>query len=329
MKRFLIIQTAFAGDVILSTSLLEKLHESDPDSQIDLLVRKGNESLLKNHPYISKLLVWDKKKNKYKNLLKTLGEIRENKYDIVINLQRFTSTGFLTMFSGAKEKIGFNKNPLSIFFTQRIKHSIKNGLHEIDRNQKMISAITGNVPSRPRLYPSEKDFLSVQKLKTNNYITIAPVSAWQTKTLPYYKWMELINAYNVKKAGIQFYLIGSKEESATAEIIRIQTGIPNITNLCGSLSFLESAALMKDAEMNFVNDSAPLHLAGAINAPVTVVYCSTVPEFGFGPLSDVSSIVETRLALSCRPCGLHGYRRCPLTHFNCAHSIDITEAIKL
>ena len=84
---------------------------------------------------------------------------------------------------------------------------------------------------------------------------------------------------------------------------------------------------MKDAEMNYVNDSAPLHLAGAMNAPVTVVYCSTIPDFGFGPLSDNSKIIETKLDLKCRPCGLHGYKECPLTHFKCAHSIDIIEAI--
>ena len=84
---------------------------------------------------------------------------------------------------------------------------------------------------------------------------------------------------------------------------------------------------MKDAEMNYVNDSAPLHLAGAMNASVTVIYCSTVPDFGFGPLSDNSRIVETKIKLNCRPCGLHGYRECPLTHFKCAHSIKIEEVV--
>jgi ADP-heptose:LPS heptosyltransferase len=45
---------------------------------------------------------------------------------------------------------------------------------------------------------------------------------------------------------------------------------------------------MKDAAMNYVNDSAPMHFASAVNAPVTAVYCSTIPAFGFGPLSDRS-----------------------------------------
>jgi heptosyltransferase-2 len=73
--------------------------------------------------------------------------------------------------------------------------------------------------------------------------------------------------------------------------------------------------------MIYFNDSAPMHLASAMNAPVTAVFCSTIPEFGFGPLSDVSLIVQTDEKLDCRPCGLHGYRSCPKGHFKCATTI--------
>jgi len=93
-------------------------------------------------------------------------------------------------------------------------------------------------------------------------------------------------------------------------------------NLAGKLSFLESAALMKDAKMNFTNDSAPMHLASAVNAPVTAIFCSTVAAFGFGPLSDDSFVVETKEQLDCRPCGLHGFSKCPEKHFKCALTIN-------
>ena len=72
-----------------------------------------------------------------------------------------------------------------------------------------------------------------------------------------------------------------------------------------------------------------MHLASAMNAPVTVVYCSTIPGFGFGPLSDNARIIETKLELTCRPCGLHGLKACPLGHFNCAQSIEINDILAL
>jgi len=104
MKKILIIQTAFIGDVILATPIIEKLHQQFPDAKLDFLLRKGNEALLKNHPFLHEVLIWNKKQNKTKNLFSTLQKIRHNKYDFVINCQRFFSTGILTAFSNGKEK---------------------------------------------------------------------------------------------------------------------------------------------------------------------------------------------------------------------------------
>lgn len=94
-------------------------------------------------------------------------------------------------------------------------------------------------------------------------------------------------------------------------------------NLCGQLSFLQSAALMEGALMNYVNDSAPMHMCSAVNAPVCAVYCSTVPGFGYGPLSDRSFVIQSQEALPCRPCGIHGHKACPEGHFRCATGIDV------
>lgn len=84
---------------------------------------------------------------------------------------------------------------------------------------------------------------------------------------------------------------------------------------------------MKSATMNYVNDSAPLHIASAMNAPVTAIFCSTVPAFGFGPLRENGRVVETSERLDCRPCGLHGHSACPKGHFRCAMGIDSRAAV--
>ena len=78
-----------------------------------------------------------------------------------------------------------------------------------------------------------------------------------------------------------------------------------------------NSALMKDAQRNYVNDSGPLHISSAMNAPVTAFFLSTVPAFGFGPLSDDSQILDVG-ELYCRPCGLHGFKTCPEGHFKCS-----------
>jgi heptosyltransferase-2 len=327
MQKFLIIQTAFTGDVVLATGLMEKLHRYFPDAQIDFLVRKGNEGLLENHPYLHEVLVWDKKNQKLRNLLKVLQVIRKNKYDKVINLQRFAATGLLTAFSGARETIGFDKNPFSFLFTQKIKHEIgdkNNPKHEIERNNDLVKFFTDDLPAKPKLYPSQADEAVVKKWKISRYITVSPASVWFTKQFPKEKWVEFIHKL---PADYTVFLLGSAADATLAEEIKNLAGHEYIINLCGQLSFLQSAVLMKDAVMNYVNDSAPLHFASAMNAPVTAVYCSTLPSFGFGPLSDKSFVVETKENLACRPCGLHGKKACPLKHFNCAHSIHTEQLL--
>ncbi len=320
MKKFLIIQTAFIGDVILATSLIEKIYKYNLAAQIDFLLRKGNENLFARHPFINEVLVWNKRKNKHKNLSKLIRQIRKTKYDYVINCQRFTSSGILTALSGAKNKIGFNKNPFSVAFTKKIPHTIGDNRHEIDRNHDLIAHLTDAKPEMPKLYPAEKDYQKTKKLRTSRYICIAPTSVWFTKQFPAHKWTEFISTLDEK---YKIFLLGAKGDFlACQEIIR-QSKRENIQNLAGKLNLLESAALMKNACMNYTNDSAPLHLASAMNANVTAVFCSTVPQFGFGPLSENSKIVETKQNMKCRPCGLHGFRRCPEKHFNCANSIDI------
>jgi heptosyltransferase II len=322
-QSFLIIQTAFIGDVILATALIEKLHRYYPQSQIDFLVRKGNEGLFIHHPYLREVIVFDKK-NKYSNLVRLIKKIRSEKYDVVVNVQRFTTTGIITSLSKAKQTIGFNKNPLSFLFSTKVKHLV-GGVHEVERNQKLIESFTDSVAAKPRLYPSASDQEKIRSYQVGSYYCIAPTSVWFTKQWPAEKWIELIQTVEAKVKAI--YLLGAPTDHHVCESIRLASAAKSVSNLAGKLSFLESAALMSGAKMNFVNDSAPLHLASATNAPVTAIYCSTIPSFGFGPLSDQSIIIETKEKLDCRPCGLHGYKDCPKGHFKCAYSIDINQVI--
>ncbi len=317
--QILIIQTAFIGDVILATPVIEKLHAYFPDAQIDFLLRKGNESLLSCNSNIRKVLIWDKKKDKLRNLWKLLQEIRLVKYDIVVNLQRFLATGFLTAFSGAKKTIGFDKNPLSFLFTNKIKHKFEAGTHEIDRNLTLLNDITDNTRTLPKLHLSAEIHAKTAHFKTSPYICIAPTSVWHTKQFPTEKWLELLTYL---PQTYKIYLLGSPEDKDLCEDLRQKTKYPHIENLSGKLSLLESASLMQDAKMNYMNDSAPMHLSSAVNAPTCAVFCATIPAFGYTPLSEISYIMEAETPLDCRPCGLHGSKTCPKGHFKCAYDIN-------
>lgn len=328
MEKILIIQTASLGDVVLATPLIEKLHHFFPQARIDFLLKEGNEALLRHHPLLKHVMVWDKSDKKYRKLWELIGIVREQKYDLVINTQRFASTGLLTLLSGADKTTGFKKNPFSLFFTHRKTHHIskKSGSpHEIVRNLELIEDYTDAAVFNPKLYPSRHNFAKVSQFKTKRFITISPGSLWFTKEFPVERWAEFVSRLDDE---LTVYFLGSGKEREKIDQITSNSDHPNSLNLAGKLTLLESAALMRDAWMNYTNDSAPMHLASAMDAPVAAIFCSTVPEFGFGPLSHASHIIQTSEKLACRPCGLHGKRECPKKHFKCAKTIAIEKLLQ-
>lgn len=210
-----------------------------------------------------------------------------------------------------------------MFYTTSVPHVFREGIHEVERNLMLIETLTDSSFFKPRLYPSLTDQAKTAAYKSGVYYTISPASLWYTKQYPLKKWVEFISYF---PAQTKIYFLGSLNDTMLCKEIIRQSGRPDCIDLSGKLSFLESASLMKDGRMNFTNDSAPMHLASAMNAPVTVIYCSTVPRFGFSPLSDNSKIVETG-ELYCRPCGIHGYISCPEKHFRCATQINVDQLV--
>ena len=261
-----------------------------------------------------------------------IGELRKTEYDHIINAQRFLATGLMTAMARGREKIGYDKNPLSFLFTRQVKHVIGDGRHEVDRLNALIEHFTDGTRPLPRLYPDDQaraEAHAHMSKWSHEHMCIAPASVWFTKQWPEHKWVELIKALPTEK---QVVLIGAPGDVPLCERIAKAAGRGEV--LAGKLSLLGTAALMEHAFMNFVNDSAPLHIASAMNlptgqagAPVTAVFCSTVPAFGFGPLRENGRVVETAEKLDCRPCGLHGYKACPKGHFKCAEGITIDQLI--
>lgn len=325
MNTYLLIQTAFIGDAILLSAMVETIHQHDEKAKIDIVVRKDNESLYLHHPLVNKVWIWNKQDGKYKTLFQLIKQLRKTEYSFAINVQRFATTGFLTTALRAKSKIGFSKNPFSKFWKHRVPHSMLEGAHEIERNVDLLKPIFGEIkPEFPKLYPTLQEIERVKEFQTKPYYCFYPASVWFTKQLPEHKWVELLN--KAPKDSL-LYLVGAPAEKELCSRIIEASERKDAINLCGQLKLMESAALGSKAQMNFMNDSGPLHLMSSVNAPTTAFFCSTIKGFGFYPLSQNSKVIEIQEELACRPCGLHGKKECPLGHFKCGNDITITESL--
>lgn len=323
-RKVLFIQTAFLGDVILATSALEAWHASHPQDCLHVLVRKPMDSLFEGHPWLGKVLAWDKRPRvKGKDWRRLMRGVRKERYDVVVNLHRHASSGVLTALSMANIRVGYANNPLAWRFTHRMQHRWGDGTHEVERNMALLSPFVAKVKKafEPRLYPGEAHVQEAEEVGARGAVLVMPGSQWATKAWPEGQFGKLLD-----EVTDQVILMGAPSERPLCD--RLAQGRPNVSNAAGELSLLGLVAAVQMAKVVVANDSAPLHVASATDTPTVALFTSTVPRFGFGPRASKHVVVEAATELHCRPCGRHGRKRCPEGHFKCGWELSVQSVLE-
>ena len=321
-SKILIVQTAFAGDVILATPLAEALKRCFPSSEVHFLAIPGPAGLLKNNPFISRIWIYDKRGRDKSplQLFAWMRRLKAEQFDLAVVPHRSIRSALLVRGAGIPRIVGFDRSAGRHLFTDVVEYP---DCHEVERNLKLLSVLGCNERVPPKLFPGEEEEAGVNALlnetgmRDGPFIAMAPGSVWATKRwLPGY-FAETARTIFERK-GYRTVLIGGRSERELGEFIRRKAG-DAVVNSMGTLSHLASAALIRRSALMLSNDSAPAHLAAAVNIPVIAVFGPTVPAFGFAPYGPHHIIVETDLV--CRPCGIHGGKRCREAHFKCMRDI--------
>ena len=328
-RSILFIQTAFLGDVVLATSALEAWHKAHPSDLLDVLVRRPMEGVFEAHPFVRRVLAWDKRPRfKGRDWRRLVRETRKARYDVVVNLHRHSSSGVLTALSMAPARLGYANNPLAWRFTHRIPHQWGEGTHEVQRHVDLLSAYDsqafGQAVANPKLHPAEHHRAEADALESRGALLVMPGSQWATKAWPEGQFAKLLDRLQGR-----VLLMGAPSEHDLCA--RLAQGRNHVVNCAGALSLLGLAAAVGMARGVVANDSAPLHVASAMNTPTVALFASTVPRFGFGPRASKHKVVEPTPELACRPCGVHGRKRCPEGHFRCGWELsveDVNQAIQ-
>ncbi len=315
--RILVIQTAFLGDLVLTTALFRALREKFPDGYIAALAIPTTAAIIENLPEIDKILVHDKKNGGLKELVRILKAVRRERFDIVISPHRSTRSTLIALYSGAKTRIGYKENELSFFYNRRIERPMH--LHEAER----ILALAGPLGDydespRPHLTVTLKEKAYARELMGESpYALVAPGSAWKTKRWPPDSFGEVVAG--LIERGYRVALIGGPGDREPAE--EVVDSVPDtIANLTGRTTLREMTALIAGSALLVCNDSAPIHVASAFETPTVAVFGPTTPEMGFAPLGKRALAIGLP-GLSCRPCSDHGGDVCPEKHFACMRQL--------
>jgi heptosyltransferase-2 len=316
----LVVQTSFLGDMVLTTPLIAHLSATGP---VDVLCTPAASVLLANNPAVRKTIVYDKRgaDRGASGFFRIASALRRRAYDVAYFAQGSVRSGALGLVAGIRNRIGFSTSDGRIFYTSSV--TPRAGDHHA---QRLLSLATqdsgsdfGNGRIRPRLYPGAAERAQVDAVlgnagNSNRVIAIAPGSVWATKRWPYYAEL----AAELSAMG-RIAVVGSDADRPLANAIVDATG-GHAIDATGRLSLLASAELIGRSALLVSNDSAPLHLASAMNTPTIAVFGPTVPGIGFGPLAERSHVAGHE-GLDCRPCHRHGPDRCPLGHWRCMREI--------
>ena len=321
MTRSLVVQTSFLGDVVLTTPLVAHLAMQGPT---DVVCTPMASTLLANNPDIREIIVYDKRAadRGLRGFMRLASRLRAGRYDVAYHAQGSARSGALTFAARIPDRVGFSTSAGRRFYTECVVpiDNLHHAARLLSLGTRGSARDTSPADIRPRLYPGDAERAAVDALLVANHATndalvaLAPGSIWATKRWPYFRSLA-----GELGRDARIVVVGSDADcELAAEIIAATKG--HAIDATGRLSLLGSAELVRRAMLLVTNDSAPLHLASAMNTPTVVVFGPTVPEFGFGPLAE-HAVVVGHPSLPCRPCDRHGPRRCPLGHWRCMREI--------
>lgn len=326
--RILLLQTSFLGDTILSTPLIAALKEIHPEAEIWMMTTPAAAALVRRDPLLAGVIPFAKRgaEKGLPGLWRMARKLRSQRFDRVYSLHRSARTSLLLFLSGIPLRIGFKQARLAFLYHKtRVRPQ---ALHDVHRNLALLDGIKpgATLPDRLRLFPPQRDELpeKIGRLlpRPGSYALLVPGSAWETKRWSQEGFREV--AKWLVGRGLTVVLNGSPEEAAICA--RVGEGI-EVLNLAGKGNLDTALYLARHARLIVCNDSMTLHLASAFKIPTVVVFCATVPAFGFGPWQNPKALVVENQKLPCRPCARHGGRRCPEKTWACSRELPAATVI--
>ena len=301
--------------MVLTTPLLAQLARRGP---VDVVTTPASASLLANHPAVRDVIV-------VRQARRDRGRVRLHATRVATSRARGTTRRYLAQGSRAQRRARAARRA---FRARRLRDvggaAVLHDARRADRRPASRRAAAAARHARTRCEPSaRRDFGrgSIRATRSaggrrrcsrarrgdgERLIALAPGSVWATKRWPYYRRARARARATRAHRGRR-----RPRRIARSRARSSRRRTADAIDATGELSLLASAELIGRAALLVTNDSAPLHLASAMNTPTVAIFGPTVPEFGFGPLADRARRRWAYGRSACRPCDRHGPQRCP------------------
>jgi heptosyltransferase III len=317
IKKILVVRMRHLGDVLLTSPVFTHLKKAMPEAQIDAFINQESFPMLEGHPAITRYFLYDRSWKslnffkRYRREWQLLQEVRQQGYDLVLNLTEGDRGAVIARFSGAFYRVGFDPGK-SGFFGKRswFTHLVKicpHPRHTVERQLDALRRMGIHPPFEERdLFFAVPDACigKMRDLCGEGFVLIHPVSRWMFKSPPASLFIELIQKLHAR--GEKIVLTSGSEEESLKYVREILAALPDafVVNLAGKTSLKELGALITLSRCLVTVDSVPLHMASALKAPVVALFGPS-SEVNWGPWRNPKGSVMAA-NVSCRPCYMDG-----------------------
>jgi len=301
IKNILVVRNDRFGEFLLNLPAIEALKRKFPAAQITLVVSEQTKELIEALDYVDNFLVWDNQKNhSFFEKLRFLKTLRRFSFDLAIVLNPSKEFHIFAYLAGIPKRIGYARK-CGFLLTDKIPDLKYLGLkHEIEYNLDLAKlAGVDNFSLDLSLAIKEKHLAYIEKVlrdygiaQEKGFIALHPWTSDSAKQWPVEKFKELARRI-LEDLKIKLVLIGGKDEEINAQGFLV--GLCGIINFTGKFSLLESAALLKKANLLVSNDSGPVHLAAAVKTPVVAIFSNKIPAKSsrrWGPWGQNHIVIE-------------------------------------
>lgn len=318
-SNILLIRFSSLGDLVLTTPIYRELRKVYPNSRLTLLTSEGFGRVLENNPHLDEIIYHHRKETR-NDLENLIDQLRLQKFDLIYDIHNSLRSRWigwqLKRHAPKPEHWLIEKRTLARELQIRFgwaqffngKSQREQWLEPLRRHH------TGALSTKTELFPSVADknyvkaWLNQNDLQDKPFVCIGASASFPLKCWPLQNFKQLIE--NIIQSGISVVLVGTNGEIETEELAEYFRGSQNVFCAAGMFTILQSAALLEMANAVVANDTSIIHLAEAMRTPSIALFGPTVKEFGYAPMLAQSRLMETDLALRCRPCSRTGKGTC-------------------
>lgn len=308
--KILVIQQKMIGDVLASSIICNNLRLMYPKAQIDYLVYPFTVPVIENNPNIDNVILYEDRfrKNK-KDLLQFLISIRKRQYDLVVDAYGKIESNLVVAFSGAKQKIGFNKSYTNFFYTSTIKGistpKTNAGL-ALENRLNLLNPLKSQIKFdiKPKIFLTEKEIQNGKQILLDHNIDfskkifmIGLLGSGHNKTYPF-PFMAQVLDFIVKKtnATLLFNYMPSqaKEAQAIYDLCQPETQ-KSIRKEIIPGSIREFLSLTYHCDALIGNEGGAVNMAKALDRPTFTIFSTWINKLAWNSFEDGTSNVSVHL----------------------------------